>query len=140
MKELEKKEMRIILASASPRRRELLSQLGVEFEVCPSHGEKKKITEHLPELAVMQLAQQKAADIAGKTEGDAWILGADTIVVYDQKILGKPKDEEDAKRMLGHASESSSSGIHRCMHLEKRKWQRRNPLLLRKNGCGFFIR
>ena len=100
MKELEKKEMRIILASASPRRRELLSQLGVEFEVCPSQGE-EKITEHLPELAVMQLAQQKAADIAGKTEGDAWILGADTIVVYDQKILGKPKDEEDAKRMLG---------------------------------------
>ncbi|MFR5115755.1 MAG: Maf family protein [Eubacterium sp.] len=92
--------MRIILASASPRRRELLSQLGVEFEVCPSQGE-EKITEHLPELAVMQLAQQKAADIAGKTEGDAWILGADTIVVYDQKILGKPKDEEDAKRMLG---------------------------------------
>lgn len=86
MKELEKKEMRIILASASPRRRELLSQLGVEFEVCPSQGE-EKITEHLPELAVMQLAQQKAADIAGKTEGDAWILGADTIVVYDQKIL-----------------------------------------------------
>ena len=100
MKELEKKEMRIILASASPRRRELLSQLGVEFEVCPSQGE-EKITEHLPELAVMQLAQQKAADIAGKTEGDAWMLGADTIVVYDQKILGKPKDEEDAKRMLG---------------------------------------
>ena len=57
MKELEKKEMRIILASASPRRRELLSQLGVEFEVCPSQGE-EKITEHLPELAVMQLAQQ----------------------------------------------------------------------------------
>ena len=56
--------MRIILASASPRRRELLSQLGVEFEVCPSQGE-EKITEHLPELAVMQLAQQKAADIAG---------------------------------------------------------------------------
>ena len=80
--------MRLILASASPRRRELLSQLGVEFEVCPSQGE-EKITEHLPELAVMQLAQQKAADIAGKTEGDAWILGADTIVVYDQKILGK---------------------------------------------------
>ena len=110
--------MRIILASASPRRRELLSQLGVEFEVCPSQGE-EKITEHLPELAVMQLAQQKAADIAGKTEGDAWILGADTIVVYDQKILGKPKDEEDAKRMLGMLQ------------------QRRNPLLLRKNGCGF---
>ena len=48
----------------------------------------------------MQLAQQKAADIAGKTEGDAWILGADTIVVYDQKILGKPKDEEDASGCL----------------------------------------
>ena len=99
MKELEKKEMRIILASASPRRRELLSQLGVEFEVCPSQGE-DKITEVLPERAVMELAQQKAAEIAVKTEGDAWILGADTVVVYDQKILGKPKDAEDAKRML----------------------------------------
>lgn len=99
MKELEKKEMRIILASASPRRRELLSQLGVEFEVCPSQGE-EKITEVLPERAVMELAQQKAAEIAAKTEGDAWILGADTVVVYDQKILGKPKDAEDAKWML----------------------------------------
>lgn len=99
MKELEKKEMRIILASASPRRRELLSQLGVEFEVCPSQGE-EKITEVLPERAVMELAQQKAAEIAVKTEGNAWILGADTVVVYDQKILGKPKDAEDAKRML----------------------------------------
>ena len=48
----------------------------------------------------MELAQQKAAEIAVKTEGNAWILGADTVVVYDQKILGKPKDAEDAKRML----------------------------------------
>ena len=91
--------MRIILASASPRRRELLAQMGMEFEVCPSQGE-EKITEVLPERAVMELAQQKAAEIAVKTEGDAWILGADTVVVYDQKILGKPKDAEDAKRML----------------------------------------
>ena len=91
--------MRIILASASPRRRELLSQMGMEFEVCPSQGE-EKITEVLPERAVMELAQQKAAEIAAKTEGDAWILGADTVVVYDQKILGKPKDAEDAKWML----------------------------------------
>ena len=80
--------MRIILASASPRRRELLAQMGMEFEVCPSQGE-EKITEVLPERAVMELAQQKAAEIAVKTEGDAWILGADTVVVYDQKILGR---------------------------------------------------
>lgn len=92
--------MRIILASASPRRRELLSQMGIKFEVCPSQGE-EKMTEVLPERAVMELAQQKAAEIAAKTEGDAWILGADTVVVYDRKILGKPKDAEDAKRMLG---------------------------------------
>ncbi len=91
--------MRIILASASPRRRELLSQMGLEFEICPSQGE-EKITEVLPERAVMELAQQKAAEIAGKTVGDAWILGADTVVVYEQKILGKPKDAKDAKRML----------------------------------------
>lgn len=91
--------MRIILASASPRRRELLAQMGLEFEVCPSDGE-EHITETLPEQAVMQLAREKAADIAGKTEENACILGADTVVVYDQKILGKPRDEEDAKRML----------------------------------------
>ena len=53
MKELEKKEMRIILASASPRRRELLSQLGVEFEVCPSQGE-EKITSHLLSAGVLR--------------------------------------------------------------------------------------
>ena len=63
--------MKIILASASPRRRELLSQMGLEFEVCPSQGE-EKITEVLPEQAVMELAQQKAAEIAEKTEGDLW--------------------------------------------------------------------
>lgn len=88
----------------------------------------------------MQLAQQKAADIAGKTEGDAWILGADTIVVYDQKILGKPKDEEDAKRMLGMLQNHSSSGIHRCMHLEKRKMAAKKSVAFTKKRMWFFIR
>ncbi len=138
MKELEKKEMRIILASASPRRRELLSQLGVEFEVCPSQGE-EKITEHLPELAVMQLAQQKAADIAGKTEGDAWILGADTIVVYDQKILGKPKDAEDAKRMLCMLQDKNIRCIPACVS-GKRKMEQKMCVAFLKKRMWSFIR
>ena len=88
--------MRIILASASPRRRELLAQMGMEFEVCPSQGE-EKITEVLPERAVMELAQQKAAEIAVKTEGDAALFAytkefdkteicADTIKVTEEEI------------------------------------------------------
>lgn len=90
----------IILASGSPRRREILSELGVPFRVCPSTLE-EKITESSPELAVKELAAQKAEDIAGQTEGDCIVIGADTVVANCGNILGKPRDEEDARRMIG---------------------------------------
>ena len=96
--------MKIILASASPRRRELLTQMGLEFEVRPSRGE-EVITKEAPSEAVMELAEQKASEIAGPLEErnsgeDVLVIGADTVVVKDHQILGKPEDREDAIRML----------------------------------------
>ncbi|WP_343210388.1 Maf family protein [Anaerolentibacter hominis] len=90
---------RIILASASPRRREILERMGIAFEIMPSTRE-EVITEKEPCEAVRRLALQKAEDIAEKTSGDVIVLGADTVVALDGKILGKPVDQEDAVRML----------------------------------------
>lgn len=95
---------RFILASASPRRRELLKQIGVAFEVMPAKGE-EVITKEQPEQAVMELSRQKAEEIAaGIQDEQVLVLGADTVVVYDGKILGKPKDETDARAMLSMLS------------------------------------
>lgn len=93
--------MRIILASASPRRRELLGQLGIEFEVCPARGE-EEVTQDKPEEVVKELAVQKAKEIAQqmKTNERIRVIGADTIVVFQNTIFGKPVDDEDALRML----------------------------------------
>lgn len=92
--------MKIILASASPRRRELLEQIGVQFTVQPAKGE-EKTGAATPEETVKRLSEQKAKEVADLQKGgDVVVIGADTIVSYDNKILGKPKDEEDAFRML----------------------------------------
>lgn len=91
--------MRFILASASPRRKELLEQIGAKFDILPATGE-EVITKELPGEVVMELAKQKAEEIAKTAEADTLVLGADTVVAYEGKILGKPKDEADALRML----------------------------------------
>lgn len=101
----------IILASASPRRRELLEQIGLEFEICPAKGE--EVIHHTePEDVVIELSEQKAKEVAAMigaygekhaelmTPQEILVIGADTIVACDGKILGKPKDEADACRML----------------------------------------
>lgn len=93
---------KIILASASPRRKELLQKAGVEFTVLPAEGE-EKITSVKPEKAVQALAENKALAVAetiDEAQKDTLILGADTIVVFEGRILGKPADEEDAERTL----------------------------------------
>ena len=91
---------RVILASASPRRLDLLRQVGIEPEIEPSHVE-EVITSTVPDQVVMELSRQKAEDIAALHTGeDAVVIGADTVVAYDGKILGKPKDEADAVRMI----------------------------------------
>lgn len=99
--------MKVILASASPRRRELLAKIGLGFEVIPAHGE-EKVTKDWPADVVMELASQKAQEVAAGRNEDLLIIGADTVVVCDRKILGKPKDKKDAARML----DMLSGGTH----------------------------
>jgi septum formation protein len=92
--------MKIILASASPRRREILTNLGLEFAVVPSTVEEKS-TETEPEKIAMELSRQKAQDVAKTAcDKDTLVIGCDTIVVKNDKILGKPKTESQAKEML----------------------------------------
>lgn len=94
----------IILASKSPRRKELLTQAGYTFSIEPAVGEETQVGDTPAEI-VMHLAKQKAEEIFKKHEGeDVFVIGADTIVVYENEILGKPKDREDAKRMLSMLS------------------------------------
>lgn len=90
---------KLILASASPRRKELLSQMGLSFFVCPACGEEKSSFQR-PEDVVKELALQKAREIAGRTEEEALVIGSDTVVAFEGEILGKPTDKEDAFRML----------------------------------------
>lgn len=90
----------LILASGSPRRKEILEQVGLDFCVLPSDVE-EIITKQVPSDIVMELSKQKAEDVWEKLDDKKHIvLGADTVVAYDGKILGKPKDVEDAKAML----------------------------------------
>ena len=92
--------IRVILASASPRRYELLTQIDIcRFEVIPAKGE-EVITTGVPEEAVMELAGQKAAEVFASTEGPRLVIGADTVVALDKEILGKPADREDAFNMI----------------------------------------
>ncbi len=91
---------KIILASASPRRRELMQQAGYEFEVQVSHKEETYISE-TPDDIVKELALLKARDIAEQNEAkDLVVIGADTVVAYQGAILGKPKSKEDAFAMI----------------------------------------
>lgn len=89
---------KIVLASGSPRRSELLEQIGVVFEVHKAEGE-EVITSTVPSEAVKELALQKAEEVAEKWQGDV-IIGADTVVAAEGQILGKPENREDALRML----------------------------------------
>lgn len=95
-------ETKIILASASPRRKELLEQIGLDFEIMVSDKE-TDIDSDDPKEACKKQAIQKAEDIVKKAESiykNYIIISADTIVALDGEILGKPKDRSDAKRML----------------------------------------
>lgn len=92
-------EKKIILASASPRRQEMLRNLGLDFTIHPSGGDETVDDGLKPAEIVELLAERKAADVAsGYSEGI--VIGSDTIVVVDEQVLGKPKDQQDAFRML----------------------------------------
>lgn len=109
--------MNYILASASPRRRELLAKCGIYFDIIPS-GIEEKITGEAPPDIVMELARQKAMDVWKNhaKNGDV-VIGADTIVVYRDEILGKPEDEEEALNMLSMlADRTHQVYTGRCHH------------------------
>ncbi len=91
--------MKIILASGSPRRREILTNMGFEVEVVPSAEEKPSDTPLSPEDTVLFLAVEKGSEAKEKYH-DEVVVSADTVVVFDGEIMGKPKDREDAERML----------------------------------------
>lgn len=97
--------VKFVLASGSPRRKELLEQIGLSFEIASAHGE-EIITKQQPADIVEELSLQKAGEVADRYEKEhgrkksTVIIGADTIVAYDGAIMGKPKDKADAVRML----------------------------------------
>ena len=109
-KEAERKEKpitelfpKLVLASASPRRQELIQLLGLRAEIHPS-GIAEDVTEADPSLLVQKLAFRKAEDVAKQYPKDYLVVGADTVVFFENRILGKPKSEEDAYKMLSALS------------------------------------
>ncbi len=94
---------KLILASQSPRRKELLEQAGILFDVKVSGVDESKIAFSRPDQYVAELASLKARDIS-VINTDAWVLGADTIVVLDNRILEKPADRNEAVGMLTELS------------------------------------
>ena len=96
--------MATILASGSPRRKQLLEMLGLHFTVQPAKGEEIIPAGAGPEETVLTLSRQKAAAVAAEAQAEDLIIAADTIVWYNGVILGKPKDEQEAARMLSFLS------------------------------------
>ncbi len=94
----------IILASASPRREQLLRQVGCEFRVWPSAAEENNAAALSPSGLVQAHARSKAWDVAERSSAEDIVIGADTIVVLDGKVYGKPFDAAEACKMLGELS------------------------------------
>lgn len=92
----------LVLASGSPRRREILGTLGLRFSVCPSAVEEQARPGEGPEPMARRLAREKALEVAerGEVEVGAYVLGADTVVVVGDEVLGKPADDAEARAML----------------------------------------
>jgi septum formation protein len=88
---------RVILASQSPRRRDLLDLVGIEHEVRPADIDERYLPDEVPRAHAQRLAREKAAALQSS---DAVVIGSDTIVVVDGEVLGKPSDAADAARML----------------------------------------
>lgn len=89
----------IVLASRSPRRRQLLEMLGIPHEVDPANVPERPEPGEVPEMMAARLAREKALAVGGR-HPDRWILAADTVVVLDHEVLGKPESPRSAERML----------------------------------------
>jgi septum formation protein len=100
----------LILASGSPRRKALLEMLGIEVEVIPSGMDEDFRSDESPREHVLRLASEKAGNVADRFP-ERWVIGADTVVVIDGEVLGKPENPGDARRMLS----SLSGRFHRVL-------------------------
>jgi septum formation protein len=96
----------LVLASASPRRQDLLRNAGIPYTACPANVPESLHPGEMPEEFALRLAREKAAEVWGRLQNaddsapPRFVLGADTIVLVDNAVLGKPENAEDAKRML----------------------------------------
>ena len=102
--------MEIILASASPRRKEILQNTKLKFEIQKSDIEEVILGNESPESMVVRLAYEKAFDVA-KRNTDRLVIGADTIVALDNEVLGKPKDQNEAYQMIKRLSNKTHKVI-----------------------------
>lgn len=91
---------RLVLASSSPRRREILTTLGIDFEVRPSHADETSIQKDDHVEFAREAALLKLRSVLDETHREAFVLSADTIVCLDDVRLGKPRDDRDSRRML----------------------------------------
>lgn len=98
------RKRKIILASKSPRRKQILTNMGYEFEVIPSNYEEQLPKQQFKPQMIQELAFFKAQEVAMRVSADSIILGADTVVVHNDLVLGKPNSREDAFRMLKNLS------------------------------------
>jgi septum formation protein len=116
-------QKKLILASQSPRRKYLLEQAGLIFEVVPSHFNEARVALGDPAIYVDTLARAKAEEVS-KQFPDHWIIGADTIVLIDDMVLGKPTSPSSARAMLkrlsGHTHQVYTGFALFCSHLGKR--------------------
>ncbi|HYO59693.1 Maf family protein [Archangium sp.] len=96
-------QTRLVLASASPRRRELLGQLGLAFDVSAADIDETPHQGEAAQAYVLRLAREKARTVAARHPG-AWVLAADTTVVLGEELLGKPRDEAEVREMMGRLS------------------------------------
>jgi septum formation protein len=123
----------LILASASPRRKELLEQIGLEFSVMPSSVAETTRPDETPSDLVIRLSLAKARDIAGRSDTRArWIIGSDTVVVCNQQILGKPTDDHDAAAMLRQLSGTSHLVVSGYAVIDRRQQTRRAEAVITK--------
>lgn len=116
------KKPALILASQSPRRKYLLEQAGLKFSIIPSDFDENSVKLTAPEIYVKTLAEKKAMDISAKFP-ESWVIGADTIVLIDDMILGKPVDKDQARQMLSRLSGTTHmvyTGFTICCEQKKR--------------------
>lgn len=137
-----KKEIPIILASASPRRAELLKQAGFQFTVTPSSIE-EIVTATEPDKLVEELAFQKANDVYHQIKKDYkdcdyMVIGADTIVYYNGEVLGKPKDEQEAFDMLKLLSDRTHQVFTGIAIILKSNHEKQTYLLNERTDVTFY--